>query len=196
MSKVSDINAAATPPPKPKRAVKRGGGSLVTLYRSFCPTHLDNTLFRFADGVDYQLMGVGFVLALVQVLLKKLFFRISLIVQAVLPPFVWLIMGDFVSFAIEREVIIKSQLKFIKVQIWILDGKAKSNSGTRKVGGFGALHRQRHVGRLVCGSTKCRGSEICSERCASFYCNALAFLCHIYCGFYSGYFLNNFIFQL
>lgn len=28
------------------------------------------------------------------------------ILQAVLPPFVWLIMGDFVSFAIEREVLI------------------------------------------------------------------------------------------
>uniref|UniRef100_A0A914Y870 ABC transmembrane type-1 domain-containing protein n=1 Tax=Panagrolaimus superbus TaxID=310955 RepID=A0A914Y870_9BILA len=45
-------------------------------------------LYNFADGVDIQLMIVGTLLALV---------------QAALPPFVWLVMGDFVTFAIERE---------------------------------------------------------------------------------------------
>uniref|UniRef100_A0A915CVZ4 ABC transmembrane type-1 domain-containing protein n=1 Tax=Ditylenchus dipsaci TaxID=166011 RepID=A0A915CVZ4_9BILA len=49
-----------------------------------------STLYRFADGVDYQLMCVGMLFALI---------------QAVLPPFVWLVMGDFVSFAIERETV-------------------------------------------------------------------------------------------
>lgn len=47
------------------------------------------TLYNFADVVDIQLMVIGTLLALF---------------QSALPPFVWLVMGDFVSFAIEREV--------------------------------------------------------------------------------------------
>uniref|UniRef100_A0A7E4UUY2 ABC transmembrane type-1 domain-containing protein n=1 Tax=Panagrellus redivivus TaxID=6233 RepID=A0A7E4UUY2_PANRE len=47
-------------------------------------------LYNFADGVDIQLMIIGTLLALV---------------QSALPPFVWLVMGDFVSFAIEREAV-------------------------------------------------------------------------------------------
>ncbi|MFH4978687.1 hypothetical protein AB6A40_005396 [Gnathostoma spinigerum] len=46
------------------------------------------TLYSFADKVDIQLMLIGLILALV---------------QAVLPPFVWLVMGDFVSLSIFRE---------------------------------------------------------------------------------------------
>lgn len=56
-------------------------------------------LYEFADGVDIQLMIIGIILALV---------------QAALPPFVWLVMGDFVSFAIEREV--SDFMKF-----WLMD---------------------------------------------------------------------------
>lgn len=74
MSKVADVNGGPTIS-KPK-AEKQSSGGLATLY-------------RFADGVDLQLMIIGMLLALI---------------QAVLPPFVWLVMGDFVSFAIEREV--------------------------------------------------------------------------------------------
>ncbi|VDM24620.1 unnamed protein product [Toxocara canis] len=47
-----------------------------------------SVLYSFADAVDIQLMMVGLILALV---------------QAVLPPFVWLVMGDFVSLSIVRE---------------------------------------------------------------------------------------------
>src|SRR5690606_38481438 len=47
------------------------------------------TLYKFADMVDIQLMIIGTVLALF---------------QSALPPFVWLVMGDFFTFAIEREV--------------------------------------------------------------------------------------------
>ncbi|KAM3728199.1 Multidrug resistance protein [Dirofilaria immitis] len=46
------------------------------------------SLYSFADGVDIQLMIVGLVLALI---------------QAILLPFVWLVMGDFVSISIIRE---------------------------------------------------------------------------------------------
>ncbi|KAI1716202.1 ABC transporter transmembrane region domain-containing protein [Ditylenchus destructor] len=75
MSKVADVNGGPTIS-KPK-AEKQSSGGLATLY-------------RFADGVDLQLMIIGMLLALI---------------QAVLPPFVWLVMGDFVSFAIERETV-------------------------------------------------------------------------------------------
>uniref|UniRef100_A0A915C5Z5 p-glycoprotein 10 n=1 Tax=Parascaris univalens TaxID=6257 RepID=A0A915C5Z5_PARUN len=47
-----------------------------------------SVLYSFADAVDIQLMIVGLILALI---------------QAVLPPFVWLVMGDFVSLSIFRE---------------------------------------------------------------------------------------------
>uniref|UniRef100_A0A1I7VQ12 ABC transmembrane type-1 domain-containing protein n=1 Tax=Loa loa TaxID=7209 RepID=A0A1I7VQ12_LOALO len=46
------------------------------------------SLYSFADRVDIQLMIIGLVLALV---------------QAILLPFVWLVMGDFVSLSIVRE---------------------------------------------------------------------------------------------
>ncbi|VDN50546.1 unnamed protein product [Dracunculus medinensis] len=55
-----------------------------------------NVLYSFADKVDIQLMLAGLILALV---------------QAVLPPFVWLVMGDFVSLSIFRE-----ELKMNKTQ--------------------------------------------------------------------------------
>lgn len=46
------------------------------------------SLYSFADKVDIQLMVIGLVLALI---------------QAILLPFVWLVMGDFVSLSIVRE---------------------------------------------------------------------------------------------
>uniref|UniRef100_A0A1I8EXT5 ABC transporter n=1 Tax=Wuchereria bancrofti TaxID=6293 RepID=A0A1I8EXT5_WUCBA len=46
------------------------------------------SLYSFADKVDIQLMVIGLILALV---------------QAILLPFVWLVMGDFVSLSIVRE---------------------------------------------------------------------------------------------
>ncbi|VDN08415.1 unnamed protein product [Thelazia callipaeda] len=47
------------------------------------------SLYNFADKVDIQLMAAGLILALL---------------QAVFPPFVWLVMGDFVSLSIVREL--------------------------------------------------------------------------------------------
>uniref|UniRef100_A0A0K0DXX6 ABC transporter family protein n=1 Tax=Strongyloides stercoralis TaxID=6248 RepID=A0A0K0DXX6_STRER len=45
-------------------------------------------MYSFADKIDYQLMFWGITLSLI---------------QAILPPFVWLIMGDFVTISIYRE---------------------------------------------------------------------------------------------
>uniref|UniRef100_A0A0N5CHS2 ABC transporter family protein n=1 Tax=Strongyloides papillosus TaxID=174720 RepID=A0A0N5CHS2_STREA len=45
-------------------------------------------MYSFADSLDYQLMFWGVILSLI---------------QAILPPFVWLIMGDFVTISIYRE---------------------------------------------------------------------------------------------
>ncbi|KAI6210798.1 Multidrug resistance protein pgp-3 [Aphelenchoides besseyi] len=57
------------------------------------------TLYTFADGVDVFLGIIGLIFALV---------------QAVLPPFVWLVMGDFVSFAINREEVKEDRIRELK----------------------------------------------------------------------------------
>ncbi|KAK0405324.1 hypothetical protein QR680_017924 [Steinernema hermaphroditum] len=57
-----------------------------------------SAMYGFADRVDIQLMLIGLVLALI---------------QAVLPPFVWLVMGDFVSLSIEREEVKVNKTKTI-----------------------------------------------------------------------------------
>uniref|UniRef100_A0A915PDN2 Uncharacterized protein n=1 Tax=Setaria digitata TaxID=48799 RepID=A0A915PDN2_9BILA len=69
------------------------------------------SLYSFADRVDIQLMVIGLVLALV---------------QAVLLPFVWLVMGDFVSLSIVRE-----QCKLEKIKHFEL---FESNTGTNLFG--------------------------------------------------------------
>ncbi|KAK6760032.1 hypothetical protein RB195_021525 [Necator americanus] len=61
-----------------KDSKKDGGGFL----SSFA------ALYAFSDQTDIKLMAVGFTCALL---------------QAGIPPFVWLVMGNFVSFSIERE---------------------------------------------------------------------------------------------
>ncbi|KAI6206012.1 ABC transmembrane type-1 domain-containing protein [Aphelenchoides besseyi] len=57
------------------------------------------TLYTFADGGDVFLGIIGLIFALV---------------QAVLPPFVWLVMGDFVSFAINREEVKGDRIRELK----------------------------------------------------------------------------------
>uniref|UniRef100_A0A0N5AVA3 ABC transporter ATP-binding protein n=1 Tax=Syphacia muris TaxID=451379 RepID=A0A0N5AVA3_9BILA len=56
-------------------------------------------LYSFADKVDVQLMIAGVIFSLV---------------QAVLPPFVWLIMGDFISLAIMREETKLNKTRYIE----------------------------------------------------------------------------------
>uniref|UniRef100_A0A1I8A0K1 ABC-type xenobiotic transporter n=1 Tax=Steinernema glaseri TaxID=37863 RepID=A0A1I8A0K1_9BILA len=80
-----------------------------------------SAMYGFADRVDIQLMLIGLILALV---------------QAVLPPFVWLVMGDFVSLSIEREEVkvnkTKTLVLFEESLLGDLNATLPTNLATRQ----------------------------------------------------------------